>query len=237
LQTILQNLVNNALKYGDGADVLVGCRRRSGKISLEVHDKGPGIALEDQERIFAPFVRLSPLDLGHGEGLGLGLAIVKRMTTLLGLTLQVHSTPGKGTVMVVDGLEPCAQPSAEEAKQASYKDSLLVDLRVYLVGDNAELMDEFGALTQGWGCHATTVSCIERVCEDADFILLKASAVISGVVPEWSLLPAGATLAVVGDAGDSSSLPERAYKLTLPVKPLQLRSLLLTAASLKRALP
>jgi signal transduction histidine kinase len=233
LQTIIQNLVNNALKYGEGADVLLGCRRRSGKLSIEVHDNGPGIPVEDQQRIFTPFVRLSPLNLGHGEGLGLGLAIVKRMVDLLGLTLEVDSTPGKGTIMRLGGLEVCAPAKTGQVKNTCYKESLFDSLQVYLVGDTAGAVQ---VQIDDWGCQSRSVSCLSQVAEDADFILLDASASHSSSTLVCSSLPSDAVLAVVGDVADWSTFPESVYKLAQPVKPLQLRSLLLTAASLKRAL-
>ena len=75
LREVLSNLIDNALRYaGAGASVTVGVQRSGTQACLSVEDSGPGIALEQQERIFQPFVRGTQ---ARGEGLGLGLSLVK----------------------------------------------------------------------------------------------------------------------------------------------------------------
>lgn len=92
LERALSNLVANALKHGGGkARLEAGALGR--EIEIAVSDDGPGIAPEDQQRIFDEFVRL---ESRHGDGLGLGLAIVKRISALLGAQLALTSAPGHG---------------------------------------------------------------------------------------------------------------------------------------------
>ncbi|HEX8393312.1 MAG TPA: ATP-binding protein [Longimicrobium sp.] len=109
VRQILVNLLSNALKFTDrGAVTLVmaavdaegddgaGPRRW---VEVRVSDTGPGIALEDQERIFHEFEQVSGAT-GRG-GTGLGLAISRKLARLLGGELRVESTPGHGSTFVL----------------------------------------------------------------------------------------------------------------------------------------
>ena len=94
---IVQNLVSNAIKYTrPGGRVLVGCRRRGGRLRIDVIDTGIGFNRDQHALIFAEFSRL---DQGArmAQGLGLGLSIVKRLVTALGLTLELESIEGRGS--------------------------------------------------------------------------------------------------------------------------------------------
>lgn len=115
LATILDNLVDNAIKYTERGRIVVGCRRRAGICRLEVHDTGRGIPAERLEHIFDAFYRL---DQSAGEGLGLGLLIVKETATMLRHRLAVRSTPGVGSCFTVEiplwsawGASPPAAPA------------------------------------------------------------------------------------------------------------------------------
>jgi len=104
VRQILGNLLSNAVKYtpvGGAIEVRINertSRREAGDggpwLALHVIDTGPGIAPEDQERIFEEFTRLAP---GAAEGAGLGLAISRRIARLLGGDLTVESEPGHGS--------------------------------------------------------------------------------------------------------------------------------------------
>jgi signal transduction histidine kinase len=94
LETILGNLVGNAVKYTERGGVLVGVRIRRGGPVVEVWDTGIGIPLSERERIFESFHRL---DGARSEGLGLGLAIVRRTAELLNCHVGVVSAPGRGS--------------------------------------------------------------------------------------------------------------------------------------------
>jgi signal transduction histidine kinase len=89
VQSLVWNLVDNALKYGvkEGAapDVTVRTRVESALSVIEVEDRGPGIPPELRERVFQPFFRGQP----GGEGIGLGLSIVGRVISTLGGRVEV----------------------------------------------------------------------------------------------------------------------------------------------------
>ncbi|MGE0829629.1 MAG: ATP-binding protein [Hyphomonadaceae bacterium] len=101
LETILQNLVGNAVKFARGRRILIGVRRVGGDARIEVHDTGPGIPPDQLERVFGEFVRFERPSVSKGEGLGLGLSIVKRMSDLLDLPILARSSVGKGSVFGV----------------------------------------------------------------------------------------------------------------------------------------
>jgi PAS domain S-box-containing protein len=97
VDVLLQNLISNALKFGD-ADrprVTVAAARTPGGWRVSVTDNGAGIAPEDQDLIFTAFERLPGAD--GAPGTGLGLAICSRVVERSGGELGVESAPGRGS--------------------------------------------------------------------------------------------------------------------------------------------
>ena len=76
LQVLMENLVDNAIRYTPSGGVSVRVRRDGGAALLEVEDTGPGIPREERTRVFDRFYRGEAAPTG---GTGLGLAIVKRI--------------------------------------------------------------------------------------------------------------------------------------------------------------
>jgi signal transduction histidine kinase len=66
-------------------------------MAIAVSDTGAGISPEDQRSIFEPFYTTK----GRGKGTGLGLAICRELTKALGGSIEVESTPGKGSTFTV----------------------------------------------------------------------------------------------------------------------------------------
>ncbi|NVJ92360.1 MAG: HAMP domain-containing histidine kinase [Methylocystaceae bacterium] len=230
LHTIVQNLTTNALKYSDGSDVVIGCRHKNGTMSIEVHDAGPGIEAEELERVFEPFVRLRPLDLGTGEGLGLGLSIVKRMSALLGLSLRIRSTPGKHTMMAVDGLQICQEPIADSSPSKST--TALENFTVCVLEPDPDLQEALTHLLSGWGCDVLAPKTAANIPEGANFVLIDSRTLRDTPPPERGCIPLNIPVAIMADKSDvHMSLPQDAHLLNKPVRPIQLRSLLLTVSS------
>ena len=71
----------------------------AGRVDLRVADRGPGIDMDDRERVFLPFQRLG--DSPNGTGVGLGLAVAKGFVEAMGGELSLEDTPGGGCTMVV----------------------------------------------------------------------------------------------------------------------------------------
>jgi two-component system, NtrC family, sensor kinase len=94
---VIFNLLSNAVKFTPaGGTVDVAAVQCDGEVRVSVTDTGPGIAPEDQDRIFEEFQQA---DAGkeQSEGTGLGLALSKRLVELHGGRIWVDSTPGTGS--------------------------------------------------------------------------------------------------------------------------------------------
>jgi signal transduction histidine kinase len=97
LGQVLGNLLNNAIKFTPvGGEVSVSADRAEDEVWIRVSDTGPGIALEDQERIFEPFYR-GQKGRRFPQGMGLGLSIARELVVAHGGRLDVDSTPGLGS--------------------------------------------------------------------------------------------------------------------------------------------
>lgn len=96
LTRLVQNLIDNAFKYGGAAGpVEVVLRRTAGEIRLTVRDYGPGIPPEQQEKIWQRFYQVDPAR-GRDRGAGLGLSIVRQIAGLHGGRMSLESAPGQG---------------------------------------------------------------------------------------------------------------------------------------------
>jgi signal transduction histidine kinase len=100
VRQVVYNLLSNAVKFTpEGGNVVVASARRNGEVQVSVTDSGPGIAAEDQERIFEEFQQ-TDVGVEQREGTGLGLALSKRLVELHGGRIWVESEPGHGSRFV-----------------------------------------------------------------------------------------------------------------------------------------
>jgi signal transduction histidine kinase len=95
LQQALTNLLTNATRYAAGAPVTVTVSAMGQQARLVVTDAGPGIAFDDQSRLFRRFARL-PVNGLRAGGLGLGLYITREIIEAHGGTIRLDSRPGQG---------------------------------------------------------------------------------------------------------------------------------------------
>lgn len=103
VEQILENLVQNAIKYGrEGGAVEVRVERGEGVARVIVADDGEGIAAEHLPRLFDRFYRVDAGRSRDRGGTGLGLAIVKELASVMGGTVAVESEVGKGTTFTVE---------------------------------------------------------------------------------------------------------------------------------------
>jgi signal transduction histidine kinase len=101
LQVALHNLLVNALRYSPPeTPVTLMCKGEAERVIFIVSDEGPGIDLEEQEHVFASYVRGSKGK--DTTGAGLGLYLVKRVVDLHGGTVTLLSHPGQGAKFCID---------------------------------------------------------------------------------------------------------------------------------------
>lgn len=94
----LLNLMNNALKYSaDEKYLRVKLYRENGSVKLEVEDHGIGITNREQTKIFEKFYRTGDPLVHNTKGSGLGLSLVRHISDAHGGSIDVDSTPGKGS--------------------------------------------------------------------------------------------------------------------------------------------
>jgi signal transduction histidine kinase len=97
LQSILDNLIANAIRYTDHGGVLIAVRQRQQYVDIQVYDTGPGIDAAIIPQLFVAYRRFDDRQVRSDEGYGLGLAIVAKQAELLGHALLVRSVVGKGS--------------------------------------------------------------------------------------------------------------------------------------------
>ena len=103
IKQILNNFLDNAIKFADSGDITVGAEASSAgaqksNLLVAVLDSGPGIAPEMLDRLFLPFTPLDASPTRRHCGMGMGLAMSKCLAELMGGTVGVRTTPGHGSL-------------------------------------------------------------------------------------------------------------------------------------------
>lgn len=148
LESVLRNLLSNAVRYTTQGNVGLTCEAYGALVRIAVSDTGPGIPASEHERIFEEFHRLN--NTGAGErGLGLGLAIVRRLASLLGITVELMSEPGVGSVF---SLSVPRSATAVDVSDASVTETNpLAGRRILLVEDDPLVRDALTREVIDWG--------------------------------------------------------------------------------------
>ena len=100
LQELINCLLDNVVKYATGDTILLRSTQTDSTYSIEVSNIGPAIPTAEAERIFVPFVRLSPDE----HALGIGLPLAKCLATSMGYTLTLDTTYTQGARYIISGL-------------------------------------------------------------------------------------------------------------------------------------
>ena len=241
LRRILQNFVSNALRYTRHGGVLMGARLAGNAIRIEVWDTGPGIAAEQQARIFGEFQRLERPSPWGEKGLGLGLSICDRIANMLGHPLGLSSRDGQGSCFSVTVPRGNAEPRGLHATRGMGPSTERLSLTVLCLDDDAAILDGMRALLGRWGVDCRTAGSVAEALAElhagpaVDLILVDYHLGLDmdgfraldelgrSVVP----LPPAALITADG----SSELKQRARAhgypvLHKPVRPAALRALL-----------
>ncbi|WP_168121223.1 ATP-binding protein [Paenibacillus sp. HB172176] len=179
LNQILHNLIGNAVKFTESGSVKISARVIRNHAEICVADSGPGIAPEQQARIFAPFEQADTTAWKGGSGLGLGIA--KKLVELHGGLIHVESAVGEGasfyfTLPLFDSAEPGADADKTELALpfVDRAQSLVFPIRVQgadqgsilIVDDDSANLQTMMNLMQLQGYGYTAVNSAETAWEE-----------------------------------------------------------------------
>jgi CheY-like chemotaxis protein len=178
LGRLLRNLIDNAVHYTTQGRIGVQVQPTGERFTVSVQDTGPGIATDQQARIFDEYVQLDNPARQRQRGVGLGLAIVKRIDQLLGLQLQLQSTPGSGSRFTIS--VAAAADSAIDVPAASPSEALTfrTSARIWILDDDPVVLESLQAQLQAWGGQVKAFATPDQLLDS-----LRRSA----VRPEWIL--------------------------------------------------
>ncbi|SFK84021.1 histidine kinase [Lysobacter sp. cf310] len=245
LRRIVQNFVSNALQFTPrGGRVVLGARRTSTGVRVEVWDSGTGIPEHKLEAIFEEFQRLDSGIDAPARGAGLGLAIVRRIALLLEHQVRVRSWPGRGSVFSVE--LPYGDASASIAAKvdaASTDEAPLSGRRVWVIDDDAASRDAATRLLADWGCATTAAGSAAdaemqaRIASMPDLLLLDyrlgedtGLALAPRLQRAWQGLPPVILMSADIDAALRQRAEELGWSfLPKPLRPAALRALMMRA--------
>jgi signal transduction histidine kinase len=242
LETVLRNLISNAIRYTPRGRLLVGCRRRRDGLLIAIHDTGIGIEAEHLEAIFTAYYQVPAGGHARTTGIGLGLSIVQRIAMLLELRREVRSTPGRGSMFAV--LVPYSRSGARAwpSLLAAAGAARARSLAIAVIDDDPGVRLALAATLVKWGhrpiaAATATEAVVQFIGADLspDFIIsdyhlagsVKGDAAIDEVRREFDRAPAAAIM--TSDPDPRLHALARDQGFTLLAKPLslvELRSLL-----------
>ena len=161
LRQVVVNLVGNAIKFTERGEVFVSVESKSlGESSIElkiaVRDTGIGIPLDKQRRIFEPFEQADGSTTRTYGGTGLGLAIATKLVDLMGGSIAIDSEVGRGSTFSFTAI---LGKTSEAAAIANRQDiSLLAELPILIVDDNATNRRILEEVLRNWGATPTTAA-------------------------------------------------------------------------------
>lgn len=251
LSRVLGNLVSNAIRYTRHGGVRLVAQDDDRAVVLSVEDTGIGIAAQHLPHIFEEFYQVQPPRLPQRDrraGLGLGLATVKRLTTLMGLQVQVHSVVGQGSrfAITLPHVPMPARPLPPGTPHHIAGADAPLPCRVLVVDDDADSREALRGLLAAWGCDVQAVASVDQAQPAfnagwrpevmvADMHLDQAAcglAAVRQVRSHWqpaegrAQLPA---LLITGDVGSDRMRQAQAQGytvLTKPIKAVRLRAFL-----------
>ena len=154
LRQVMVNLISNAVKFTPEGEIIIQAHKESVpeklrrlRLHFSLRDSGVGIPADKMDRLFKSFSQVDSSTTRQYGGTGLGLAISKRLAELMGGTMWVESTPGKGsTFHFTIEVEPMDTP-AEPAKALR----LLEGRRLLVVEDHPLNRQLISSLARKWG--------------------------------------------------------------------------------------
>lgn len=155
LERILGNFMSNAIRYTDKGSVLIGCRKKGSKVSVEVWDTGCGISDDQMSLIYEDFYQVENKERDRGKGLGLGLALAKRLADSLGHTIDSQSSLGSGSCFSVS--VDLAEDKADKSHDEIFMNIMnLSGINILLIEDDIDVLKATKQLLESWGCKVKT---------------------------------------------------------------------------------
>ena len=245
LETVLRNLISNAIRYTPAAGkVLIGCRRSRDGLWISVHDTGIGIDAKHLEAIFSAYYQV-PDGVGRARslGIGLGLSIVDRIARLLQLERAVRSEPSRGSMFAVR-VPPASRPRRPARSRAARDDvpaaaeAHVRTLTIVVIDNEAGVRQGLAATLAKWGhrpvaAESATDAVVQLISQDltpdlviSDYHLeagAKGDAAIEEVAREFDRPPA--SMIITSDPDPALHDAMRKRGITLLAKPLNLTHL------------
>lgn len=238
LERVLANLVANAMKHG-GGKANIEARVFASFVEVDVADDGPGISIEDQERIFEEFVRLD--GRAGAEGLGLGLAIVKRIANLLDMPVRLISAPGRGARFILR--VPLVAANGGVAPSIAHYEVTLTGANIIVIDDDplareaiAGALRDIGAEVRAGGNEADLTGLLAQgAAPDLLVMDLRIDGLLQGIDiatrARAKLASPPRVIVVTGDTGPETLAMLRASGYAWLIKPVDAQSLSEAAAA------
>ncbi|MGC1301616.1 MAG: PAS domain S-box protein [Caulobacteraceae bacterium] len=135
VRQIVSNLIGNAVKFTSQGGVSISVASAFEGVRIAVTDSGIGLSADQSANLFQKFVQADTSTTRKFGGTGLGLSIARELAALMGGSITLESSPGKGSTFTVKlKLERCARVEAQEDGVAPAQD--LSVLRVLAADDN-----------------------------------------------------------------------------------------------------
>ena len=162
-EVVIRNLVSNALKFTKHGGILIGARKRSDNVIIEILDTGPGISMDQHGNVFREFERAKTQATGPNYGLGLGLSIADRYARLTGAQISVRSRIGRGTrfSLLAKGATGVAGPETVPARCPTR----FPGLHVMLLDDNTKDIQSLSLFLKDLGAVVTSFETAEDALE------------------------------------------------------------------------
>ncbi len=255
IRQILLNLVGNAIKFTEEGGIALEIRledRLPGDkvvLSFSVTDTGIGISPEQQEHLFDRFSQADISTTREYGGTGLGLSICNDLVKLMDGTMEVTSTPGKGSTFKTRLVLKCDDDERFLDAPAAQK---IRGRRILVVDDNKVNLRVIGLMLAGYGCRVETVDAPE-LARDAILAAQNTGkpfdvAIIDHMMPGMDGVELAATIRadesispiqlILSSSGIATSIQaqEWGFQATAP-KPVSQRRLVKTLSQLLEDMP
>jgi signal transduction histidine kinase/CheY-like chemotaxis protein len=163
LRQVLLNLISNAAKFTEQGTIVVSASLHTNslgkqEVMVSVTDSGPGISIEDQDKLFKPFSQVDSSPTRKTGGTGLGLSISHRLVELHGGRIGVHSTVGKGSTFYFTVPVFAVKPVLPE-----FGDGKII----LCIDDDAQVINLYDRYLTPQGYHVVALTDPTKACEVA----------------------------------------------------------------------